>query len=90
MPALDEQETTMTYDSGENLVRIYSARPSDQNKLKKAGVTPYRGTASRGYFYLVPLAQFKWQIRSLTAKKRVLSSTHPFRLRKLGASESSE
>ncbi len=63
MRTRDEQETTLTYDSGEKLVRIYSARPTDINKLRKAGVKPVRGTEAKGYFYILPLDRLGWRIR---------------------------
>lgn len=59
----DEQETTLTYDSGEKLVRIYSARPTDINKLRRAGVKPTDGTEAKGYFYKIPLDRLGWRIR---------------------------
>src|SRR6185503_19116859 len=58
-----EQETTITYDSEEKLVRIFTARARDQSKLRRKGVSPVRGTLSRGFFYEIPLAALSWTVR---------------------------
>lgn len=73
-----EQETTITYDSEEKLVRIFSARPVDQGKLRRAGVTPYRSN-SQGAFYIVPLSRLKWKVLPEGHVKRILPENHPFR-----------
>ena len=72
-----EQETTMTWDSEQKRVRIFSARPRDQGILSRAGVKPSKGTKSQGFFYDVPLARFRWGVRRVGAK-RVLPANHPF------------
>lgn len=72
----------MTWTSGEKLVRIYSRRPVDQRKLKKAGVKPSNGTKIQGYFYSLPLARLKWGVRGL-GPRRVLPKNHPFVSRNL-------
>jgi len=62
---LSEQETTMTWDSEQELVRIFSARRVDQGKLRKAGILPVKDTQPHGLFYEIPLAQFRWRIKPL-------------------------
>lgn len=73
-----EQETTITYDNEDKLVRIFSARQADQGKLKRAGITP-ASMNSFGAFYTVPLAQFKWRVVPKGHLKKILPSDHPFR-----------
>lgn len=57
-----EQETTMTWDSEQQVVRIFSARRVDQGKLRRAGVLPVKDTQPHGLFYEIPLSRFKWRI----------------------------
>ena len=64
----DEQETTITYDSGEGLVRIYTARPTDVARMRKAGVKAYDGNDFNGFRYKVPLARLFWKIRPLVSR----------------------
>jgi hypothetical protein len=56
-----EQETTMTWDSEQKVVRIFSARRADQGKLKRAGILPVK-EAESGNFYEVPLSRLRWRI----------------------------
>lgn len=67
---LGEQETTITYDKAESLVRVFSAIRRDQTKLQKAGLTPLYGSATRGYGYTVPLSRLRWRITSTTPSRR--------------------
>ena len=73
--ARDEQETTISYDSGEAVVRIYTCRPADVARMAKAGVKSYDGNDFNGFRYKVPLARLFWKIRPLvsayTSKNRV-------------------
>ena len=64
-----EQETTITYDSEEQLVRIFSARLGDQGKLRRAGVKPTRGSISAGYFYTIPSSWLKWRVSNPTGRR---------------------
>jgi len=57
-----EQETTITYDNEQKLVRIFTARLGDQGKLRRAGVHPIRGSTARGFFYELPLNRLKWRV----------------------------
>lgn len=59
---LSEQETTMTWDSDQKLVRIFSARRQDQTRLRKAGILPVKDTQPHGLFYELPLSRLKWRI----------------------------
>lgn len=63
----NEQETTFTYDSGQKIVRIFSARPVDQRKIERAGFKPLasKGNVDTGLFYEVPLARFTWRIKPI-------------------------
>ena len=75
----DERETTITYDSGERLVRLYSSRPADIARLRRAGVKPVAGSDKQGYRYVLPLNRLSWRIRPVqTGPKRVLPENHPF------------
>ena len=75
----DERETTITYDSGERVVRIYSSRPADQARLRRAKVEPYDGSPLQGFRYKVPLNRLSWRIKGIpTGPKRILSENHPF------------
>ena len=74
-----ELETTMTYDSEEQLVRIFSARAADQGKLRRAGIEPSRGSVKTGFFYKLPLKRLSWRIRKTDGSaKRILAASHPF------------
>ena len=61
--SLAEQETTMTWDSDERLVRVFSARPADQRKLGRLGFKPHKGSEEQGFFYILPLDKFRWGVR---------------------------
>ena len=76
----DEQETTLTYDSGERVVRIYTSRPSDLSKLRRAGIKPLDGNDFNGFRYTVPLKRLSWRIKPSPEgrAKRILSENHPF------------
>ena len=65
----DEQETTITYDSGEAVVRIYTCRPADVARMAKAGIKPYDGNDSNGFRYKVPLTRLFWKIRPSTSAR---------------------
>lgn len=82
----DEQETTITYDNGQKIVRIFSARQADWTKLKKAGVNPLKGTQARGFFYEIPLARLFWKVRKLKdpAKKGVFNGRRGKPIGKVG------
>ena len=74
-----EMETTLTFDSEERLVRIFSARPGDQGKVRRAGIEPVRGSLKTGFFYELPLSRLSWRIKKAGIQKtRVLPSDHPF------------
>ena len=60
-----EQETTMTWDSEQQVVRIFSARGVDQRRLAKAGILPTKDTQPHGLFYEIPLSRLFWKIRPL-------------------------
>lgn len=68
-----ETETTITFDSEERLVRIFSARPPDQSKLRRAGIEPYKGTLKTGFFYKLPLNRFSWRIKRAESHPRPVS-----------------
>jgi hypothetical protein len=70
---LSEQETTMTWDSEQKVVRIFSARRVDQGKLKRAGVLPVK-EAESGHFYEIPLSRLRWRVTTGLEKKRVAST----------------
>ena len=65
----DERETTLTYDSGERVCRIYTPRPADQARLRRAGVEPYDGSDFNGFRYKVPLTRLFWKIRHATSTR---------------------
>ena len=80
-----EEETTMTWDSEQQMVRIFSARRRDQGKLRRAGIEPVRGSLKTGLCYELPLNRLVWRVRQAgTRPKRVLASDHPFLRRKTG------
>ena len=89
-----ERETTITYDSEEKLVRIFSARAVDQSKLRRAGIEPDHGSLKTGLFYKMPLIRLSWRIKRIDGRgKRVLPSSHPFlrdKLTKNGLSDSGQ
>jgi hypothetical protein len=64
-----EQETTIRWDEEEQIVHIWSASPKTWRKMARLGVTPAREMARHGQpsgrFYLVPVAQFRWRLKSL-------------------------
>ena len=76
----DEQETTITYDSGEGLVRIYTSRPADIGRMRKAGIKPYDGNDFNGFRYKEPLNRLSWSIKPCPdgRTKRILAENHPF------------
>ena len=57
-----EQETTITYDEEQKLVRIFSAIRRDQTKVEKMGFKPTYGSAARGFGYEVPMSRLKWRV----------------------------
>lgn len=65
----DERETTITYDNGERVCRIYTSRPADQARLRRAGVEPYDGNDYNGFRYKVPMTRLFWKIRPATSAR---------------------
>ena len=63
-----EQETTIRWDEGEQTVHIWSASPRTWRKLARLGVPPTKESARAGQvsgrFYIVPVAQFRWGLKS--------------------------
>ena len=75
----EETETTITYDKGQQLVRIFTAWPKDQRKLERAGIKPTKGDPETGLSYEMPLNKLKWKtVGILGHKKRVMSPNHPW------------
>ena len=70
----DEQETTITYDMGEKLVRIFSAIRRDQTKIEKVGIKPTYGDPTRGLGYEIPLSRLKWRVTNGLPSKRGFAS----------------
>ena len=64
-----EQETTITYDMEQQVVRIFSAIRKDQGRLKRAGILPTNESAN-GYFYNVPLNRLRWRITTGKPSRR--------------------
>jgi hypothetical protein len=60
-----ELETTMTWDSEQQIVRIFSARAVDQRKLAKARILPVKDVQPHGLFYEIPLSRLFWKVRPL-------------------------
>ena len=60
-----ELETTMTWDSEQEIVRIFSARRQDQTRLRRAGILPVKDIQPHGLFYEIPLSRLKWRIAPL-------------------------
>ena len=71
-----EQETTITYDKAEKIVRIFTAWPKDQHKLEKAGIKPTDGTPEKGLFYSISLSQFKWRVQLVPRKRPISDMSH--------------
>jgi hypothetical protein len=63
-----EQETVLRWDEDEKLVHVWSASPVTWRKLARLGIEPHRETRRAGevtgYFYRVPLARFRWGLKS--------------------------
>lgn len=57
-----EQETTITYDMEQQVVRIFSAIRRDQGRLKRAGVLPISEDRWGGMSYTVPLNRLRWRV----------------------------
>jgi hypothetical protein len=66
----EETETTITYDKGQQVVRIFSAWPRDQRKIERAWVRPIKGEPQTGLFYELPLTQFRWRIQLAKSKRK--------------------
>jgi hypothetical protein len=66
---LAERETTITYDLGEKLVRIFSAVPRDQKRLERSGILPSRDNGHGGFSYQVPMDRLAWKIRPSKADR---------------------
>lgn len=64
-----EQETTIRWDEQEQIVHIWSASPKTWRKMARLGVAPARETTREGKpdgrFYLVPVGQFRWRLKSV-------------------------
>lgn len=72
-----EQETTITYDEDQKLVRLFTAIRRDQGRLKRAGVLPTGEDKWGGMSYEVPLTRFKWRIASGAPSKRGFAKGRP-------------
>ena len=70
----EELETTITYDMGEKVVRIFSAIRRDQSKIEKVGIKPTYGTVDHGFGYQIPLSRLKWRVTSGLPSKRGFAS----------------
>ena len=70
----EELETTITYDMGEKVVRIFSAIRRDQRRIEKVGIKPYAGDPGRGLMYKVPLSRLRWRVTSGIPSKRGFAS----------------
>jgi len=61
-----EQETTVRWVADEDGVLIWTAQPSVKRRLEKAGYRPYpgstRGGREVGWFYTIPLVEFRWRV----------------------------
>src|SRR5438105_3208938 len=60
-----EQETIFRYAPDEETVSVFTAHPATARKLERSGYQPCR-TSTRegqpvGWFYHVPLAEFRWR-----------------------------
>ena len=64
-----ELETTMTWDSEQQVVRIFSARSVDQRRLAKAGILPVKDVQPHGLFYEIPLSRLFWKVRPLASTR---------------------
>ena len=67
-PTRNEQETVLRWDEDEKLVHVWSASPVTWRKLARLGIEPHRETRRDGQltgrFYRVPLARFRWGLKS--------------------------
>jgi hypothetical protein len=67
-PTRAEQETVLRWDEDEQLVHVWSASPVTWRKLARLGIEPHRETRRAGEvtgrFYRVPLARFRWGLKS--------------------------
>jgi hypothetical protein len=70
-----EQETTITYDEDQKLVRIFTAIRRDQGRLKRAGVLPVNEDRWGGMSYIVPLNRLRWRVTSGKPSKRGFALT---------------
>ena len=73
----EELETTITYDMGEKVVRIFSAIRRDQTKIEKVGIKPCYGSPEHGLGYKIPLSRLKWRVTSGIPSKRGFASRKP-------------
>ncbi len=69
-----EQETTITYDLDQQLVRIFSAIRRDQTKVEKMGFKPTYGNERGGFGYLLPVSRLRWRVTSGKVSNRGFAS----------------
>ena len=68
-----EQETIIRWAADEDVVSIYTAQPATKAKLEKYGhkatVAGSRNGEASGWFFKVPLEQFRWQAKRRKGRK---------------------
>jgi hypothetical protein len=62
----DEQETIFRWSADEDVVSVFTAHLPTHRKLTRAGYVPHRvnrhGGREAGWFYRVPLGEFRWRV----------------------------
>jgi hypothetical protein len=73
MAIRNDQQTVVTWDDDEQVVRVWSSSPKSWRLLEKLGLRPHRETrlpngrpAPVGKFYKLPLARFRWGLKKRT------------------------
>jgi hypothetical protein len=70
-----EQETIIRYAADEDVVSVFTAHAPTARKVERWGYAAHkvstRGGRPVGWFYKVPLREFRWRMG--TRKKRVMS-----------------
>lgn len=69
-----EQETIFRYAADEDVVSIFTAFPPTAHKLERAGYRPYKTSTQEGkavgWFYRVPVAEFRWRAGRRVKRER--------------------
>jgi hypothetical protein len=82
-----EQETIFRYAADEEVVSVFTAHPPTARKLERLGYTPHKistqGGEPVGWFYRVPLSEFRWRGRKRS--KRAGRTPSPEQIEKMQA-----